>query len=66
MNYTLFANTFTADTASTTLEFASTISGNYGIALDAVSVFAVPEPSSLVLGAVAVLTMLGLVRFRGR
>jgi len=66
MNYTLFANTFTADTASTTLEFASTFPGNYGIALDAVSVSAVPEPPSLVLGGAGALVMLGLVWFRGR
>lgn len=66
MNYTLFAQTFVADTASTTLEFASTIPGNYGIALDAVSVYSVPEPPSLLLGGTSALVLLGILWFRGR
>ena len=43
MNYTLFAQTFVPDTASTTLEFASSIGGNYGIVLDAVSASPCPN-----------------------
>jgi choice-of-anchor C domain-containing protein len=51
MNYQIFTANFVADTATTTLQFTSTDPSfsNDGIALDAVSVNAVPEPGSLVL-----------------
>jgi choice-of-anchor C domain-containing protein len=42
MNYTRFLGTFIADSAMTTVQFASTTPGAYGIVLDAVSVMAVP------------------------
>jgi choice-of-anchor C domain-containing protein len=43
MRYKQFLGTFVADSAVTTLQFASTASGAYGIVLDAVSVMAVPS-----------------------
>ena len=42
MRYTRFFGTFLANSATTTLQFASTTPGAYGIVLDAVSVTAVP------------------------
>ncbi len=42
MKYTPFLGTFVANSATTTLQFASTSPGAYGIVLDAVSVTAVP------------------------
>jgi len=51
MNWTIFTDSFTADSATTTLVFTSTdpATSYGGIALDAVSVQPVPEPSSLAL-----------------
>jgi hypothetical protein len=49
-----YSNSFTATSASTTLTFVNTVGGqNEGVLLDAVSVMAVPEPSTwamLILG----------------
>lgn len=49
-----YSNSFTANSASTTLTFVNTVGGqNEGVLLDAVSVMAVPEPSTwamLILG----------------
>ena len=42
MKYTLFSGTFVANSATTTLQFASTTPGAYGIVLDAVAVTAQP------------------------
>jgi choice-of-anchor C domain-containing protein len=42
MRYTRFSGTFLADSATTTLRFASTTPGAFGIVLDAVAVTAVP------------------------
>ena len=42
MKYTHFSGTFFANTSTTTLEFASTTTGAYGVVLDAVTVKAVP------------------------
>jgi choice-of-anchor C domain-containing protein len=42
MKYTHFSGAFFANSATTTLQFASTTNGPYGIILDAVSVTAVP------------------------
>ena len=54
MNYQIFKANFVADTDTTTLQFTSTDPSfsNDGIALDAISVSAVPEPGSLILLAV--------------
>jgi hypothetical protein len=60
MNYQLFQSTFVADSGTATLQFESTFPGTSGIALDAISVTAVPEPSSIVLlgiGAVALVSL---------
>jgi len=67
MNYIDDTGTFTADTTSSTLTFASTDSpgSDQGIALDAVSVTATgtsPEPSSLALLALVLPCGAGLVR----
>jgi choice-of-anchor C domain-containing protein len=61
INYTPFSESFVADTTVTTLQFAGTNSGPYGIVLDAVSVnpTAVPEPSSLVVALSAIPMCLG-------
>jgi hypothetical protein len=49
MNYQLFSQNFTADSATTTLQFEALTKSGFGIALDAVSVnpttAAVPEPA---------------------
>jgi choice-of-anchor C domain-containing protein len=42
MRYTRFLATFVADSATTTLQFASTTPGAFGIVLDAVAVTAIP------------------------
>ena len=63
MNYTLFSGSFTANSASTTLRFASTTAGARGIVLDAVSVNAIPEPSAFALLGLGTLSLLG---YRGR
>ena len=47
MKYTPFFGAFIADSAVTTLQFASTTPGAYGIVLDAVSVTAVPGASKV-------------------
>jgi choice-of-anchor C domain-containing protein len=63
MNYTPFNADFIANSASTTLTFASTIPGDQGLALDAASVTAViptvPEPSTLALCALGGLALAG-------
>ncbi len=46
MNYTRFLGTFVADSATTTLQFASTTPGAYGIVLSAVSVTALETTPS--------------------
>jgi hypothetical protein len=58
-NYQIFTGTFIADSELTTLTIESTSPGSSGIALDAVSVEAVPEPASslLVLTFVSVLLL---------
>ena len=66
MNYTFFSGTFSAETSVSTLEFASTFPGVYGMVLDNVSAYAVPEPSSLVLGGAGMAVLLGLVWLRSR
>ena len=45
MKYTRFLQTFVADTATTTVRFASTTRGSYGIILDGVSVSALADGS---------------------
>lgn len=56
---------FTATSASTTLDLIGSYSaGGRSIGLDAVSVQAVPEPSSLILAAGSVLGLLGFRRRR--
>jgi hypothetical protein len=49
MDYGLFSQTFTANSATTTLQFSALTNSGFGIALDAVSVNIVPEPSTLAL-----------------
>jgi choice-of-anchor C domain-containing protein len=46
MGWKQFSYIFTADGATTTLGFTSSIAGAYGAALDAVSVSGVPEPTT--------------------
>jgi choice-of-anchor C domain-containing protein len=63
MDYDLYSTTFTADSTSTTLDFASVTPGAFGLELDAVSVTgnaAVPEPSSFTLAGIAGVTCLGV------
>ena len=61
ISYTSFSESFVADTTVTTLQFAGTNSGPYGIVLDAVSVnpTVIPEPSSLVVALSAIPMCLG-------
>jgi len=57
MDYQLFSADFVANSATTTLRFSALTSSGFGIALDAVSVDAVAEPSNgilLCLGLLAV------------
>jgi hypothetical protein len=68
MDYTFFVTSFTPDTATSTLQFESTVGPNmfngtpspFGIVIDNVSVNSVPEPPSLLLGGAGVVVMLGL------
>ena len=63
-NYEIFTGTFIADSELTTLTIESTSPGASGIALDAVSVVAVPEPSSTCLLAVGVFLLYTAKRCR--
>ena len=57
--------TFIADSTSTTLTFASTQPGNFGVGLDAISVIAVPEPTTFALWSIGLVGMgLGASRRR--
>ena len=56
MNDTHFSETFFANAAMTTLEFASTTAGAYGIVLDAVSVTAVPGEKDTVPPVIQITT----------
>lgn len=51
IDYTLFSRTFTANSASTTLQFSAVTNSGFGVVIDDVSVnpASVPEPSTLVL-----------------
>jgi len=65
MNWTSVTYIFTALSNSTTLSFKSTSSGSNGVTLDAISVSAVPEPTTLALlgfGGIAA----GIAGFRRR
>ena len=66
MDWTVFVGTFTADSATTTLRFTSTDEPTSygGIALDAVDVRAVPEPSGLALLGAGAASLAGCVVWR--
>ena len=68
MNWTIFTGSFTAHSATTTLVFTSTdpATSYGGIALDAVSVQAVPEPPGLALVGAGLATLAGYAGWRRR
>jgi hypothetical protein len=64
--WTLFTETFVANSTSTTLSFLNTVGGgNGGILLDDISVTATPLPSAFSMLLIG-LAGLGLVAYRGR
>jgi len=72
MNYLLYSQTFTANSATTTLRFThlgSSVPDFGGLALDdvrAASTGVVPEPSSLTLASLGTLGLIGYARRRRR
>jgi hypothetical protein len=70
MNYQLFSQNFTADSATTTLRFEALTHSGFGIALDAVSVnsvtSAVPEPALMAPVGAGLVVLLSAARYRRR